>query len=474
VHPVWQLGAFRVEGPDEDSFTLGVEALQSLGGQLQADGARALRRLHLVGSFSPEVDWAFGEALGIPNLEVRRHPASAPGLWGALAAAAHDEGSTGREAVVAADTTTAGPEDSGDVRIPSEAGSVAFLLGQEPGLAVLRHGFRGHAPGRPPSLKASVAGWLNALGMLPGARAGEAVLAVDDERARWQTAWEEQAPGITVTLAEPGAVSGRVARTLPAAKMLWELGRRLRTRGVGLVAEAVRGRSGFACFRLDGPVRWVGSWGMLEPGMAALNERRLERPSILNTVSQGAYVPHARYLENLGSRWRLIGERCSTCRALTFPSAGRCRSCGRSDGLRAEGQGRTGLEVEAVTTIGPGAQPTEFDALVEAAGAYEVAVVALGSRARATVQVTDARPGEVHVADRVRLVLRRLYPIEGEWRYGLKAVPERSRAPAPGPSKGSSSSGARGRRTSSAVPTARRATPRGPDGRAAAHRRAER
>src|SRR5579859_3158036 len=144
VRPVWQYGAFRIDGPDEDAFTLSLDALARLGDQVQPEGALRLQRLHLVGAFAPEADWSFGEALGIPRLELRRHPATAPGLWGALAGAAHDEGSTGREAVVVAEPSSLPLDGAGARRPPHGAGAAAFLLGREAGLSVLRHGFRGH------------------------------------------------------------------------------------------------------------------------------------------------------------------------------------------------------------------------------------------------------------------------------------------------------------------------------------------
>lgn len=77
----------------------------------------------------------------------------------------------------------------------------------------------------------------------------------------------------------------------------------------------------------------------------------------------------------------------------------------------------------AITTISPGGQPTEFDAQVEASGPYEVALVELVGGTRVTLQVADGRPGDLAVGDPVNTVLRRLYPMEGEWRYGRKAVP---------------------------------------------------
>jgi uncharacterized OB-fold protein len=288
---------------------------------------------------------------------------------------------------------------------------------------------------------------------------------------RWQAAWEETAPGISLTLMDSSRAAIGSAPTLGPCSLLWELGRRLRTGDVGIVVESARGRSGFAGFRLDGPVRWLGTWGTAEAGLTPSGERFLEREVEMNTVSQGAYVPHPRYLENLASRWRLIGERCAHCRTVTFPATGRCRACGRSDGLREEALARNGLEVEAVTTISPGAQPSEFDPIVKSLGAYDVALVALGPEVRATVQVSDALPGRLRVGDRVELVLRRLYPMEGEWRYGLKAIPERADSRGSGASRTLSSARGSRRKASSAAPRGPRANLRTPGGRAASRRR---
>lgn len=143
----------------------------------------------------------------------------------------------------------------------------------------------------------------------------------------------------------------------------------------------------------------------------------------LTTVSEGAYVPRARYLEDLPSRWRLEAERCGHCGTLTFPARGVCRSCHAREGLLPHPLPRDGGMVVAVTTIGQGGQPTEFDPQVAALGEYSVALVELVPGVRSTLQVTDASPGEVHIGSRVATRLRRLYPMEGEWRYGRKAVP---------------------------------------------------
>lgn len=143
----------------------------------------------------------------------------------------------------------------------------------------------------------------------------------------------------------------------------------------------------------------------------------------LRSVSEGAYVPRPRYLEHLPSRWRFVGEQCGACGAVTFPTRGRCRACGRTEGLGARELPRDGAVVVATTVIGRGGQPTEFDPLVEAFGPYQVVLTELAPGARVPLQVTDAVPGEIRIGDRVDTQLRRLYAMEGEWRYGRKAVP---------------------------------------------------
>ncbi|MDG6964652.1 MAG: hypothetical protein JRM83_06645, partial [Nitrososphaerota archaeon] len=46
-------------------------------------------------------------------------------------------------------------------------------------------------------------------------------------------------------------------------------------------------------------------------------------------------------------------------------------------------------------------------------------LVELAPGLRATLMVTDSPPGTVRVGDRIGTVLRRLYPMDGQWRYGL-------------------------------------------------------
>lgn len=174
-------------------------------------------------------------------------------------------------------------------------------------------------------------------------------------------------------------------------------------------------------------VDWTGDWtadrstdSRTEPGPGTQY-----RAPPLSAVSEGAYIPRARYRESLPSRWRFRADRCPRCSAVTFPARGTCRSCGNREGLEPFALPRDNLEVVATTVIGPGGQPTEFDAQVESLGPYEVVLAELAPGVRVTLQLTDAAPGTVRIGDRVDTRLRRLYAMEGEWRYGRKAVPHR-------------------------------------------------
>ena len=177
--------------------------------------------------------------------------------------------------------------------------------------------------------------------------------------------------------------------------------------------------------RVQEPDPWVGDWDLgpgreLPAGALPLLGSKLPAGG---PVSQGAYVPRPRYLENLPSRWSFAGERCPACSTVTFPARGRCRQCGLREGLESARLPRDGGEVIASTVIGPGGQPTEFDDQVAALGPYGVVLVELAPGARVTLQVADAEQGAIRVGQRVDTRLRRLYPMEGEWRYGRKAVP---------------------------------------------------
>ncbi len=115
------------------------------------------------------------------------------------------------------------------------------------------------------------------------------------------------------------------------------------------------------------------------------------------SVSQGAFVPNPRYDESRRSRWRFEADRCGDCGARTFPARGRCRACGATDALAAERLPPDGWTVVASTRIGPGGQPTEFDAQVESEGPYGVVLAELSPDVRVTLQVAEGAPAQLRV-----------------------------------------------------------------------------
>ncbi|MCI4372784.1 MAG: zinc ribbon domain-containing protein [Thermoplasmata archaeon] len=312
--PRFRVGGKPAAAPDEDTFTMAVEAVETFAaGEVPSETAR----VELVGEFAAVADWGLSAYLGKP-VELGRHAGSAVGFAAALRAveSAPNEPST---LLIAAER--AGP-----------------LGGQA---AVLRFG-----PHRAP-------------------RAPEWSQPTDHDSA--------------ASLARAGLASIGLAPALPTGA--------------------------------SPTPPWTPETAAAFDAVGSLQ------------VSEGAYVPRPRYLENLPSRWRLEGDRCGRCDRVTFPRRARCRFCGLSDRLSTMTLPRDGARVIAATAIGKGGQPTEFDPQVGALGGYGVVLAEFDAGVRLTLQVTDAAPGEVKIGDRVGTRLRRLYPMEGEWRYGRKAVP---------------------------------------------------
>jgi uncharacterized OB-fold protein len=424
ARPAWQVGPYRIEGPDEDPFTLAVAAIDPLEEDLRRGLGKTGGAIHLVGSFPTEADWAIGEALDLPDEEIRRYPAGPGGWWSAIAAAVDEPDSERWDVVVAADV--AGPGVIAPVP-PSAAplfgaAGVAVLAGPGSGLAMLGHAARGHPPHRDTGVRALLTAWLDRTGLT--AETAEIVVAGGEGAERLKRSWGTTGSAIRLEAPRPETLRQLgPAPTVASALLLWDLVGRLREGGLGAVVEIGRDRSTFAAVRWDAPVRWIGPWIAPSEGVPTERERLVPATARLDAVSQGAYVPHARYVENLPSRWRLVAERCGRCGRISFPARGRCRACGETERLAREALPRTGARVEAVTTVSAGAQPTEFDPQVDAQGSYDVAIVEVAPGVRVTAQVADARPGRVRIGDRVHLALRRLYAMEGEWRYGLKALP---------------------------------------------------
>ncbi len=431
VRPAWSARGVRVEGPDEDAFTLAVAALDRLRHGVPDLLAR-LEHVELVGEFPSDAEAGIVESLGGESLDVRRHPPGVASLFQTLASAGSDS-SEGAPAAAVVAVDTAGEPPSGSPDGPRGAAASAIAVGGGAGARILGQRSRHHPPERRPD----AAAWVRAArGSAPGVTAQtEGILGLLAEAPPpvLLAHWREAFPKVR---AEVRAVRLDGWGDLPTCRGALALAEHLRAaRGDETVflASVRKERTDFLALAASAEVRWLGDWDHAGPAIPAPHDAPFTTDAgSISAVSEGAYVPRATYQENLPSRWRLVAERCAGCGATTFPARGRCRTCGRDDGLAPVELPRDALEVEAVTTVAPGAQPTEFDSFVEAVGSYSVVLVRLADSVRATLQVTDAPPGSVRVGDRVGVTLRRLYPMEGAWRYGLKAVPSAPRgAPSP-------------------------------------------
>ncbi|MCI4368918.1 MAG: zinc ribbon domain-containing protein [Thermoplasmata archaeon] len=412
-------GSLDVENVDEDQLTLAVAAVEALRRGGAGIGRPGTDRIELVGAFPELVHWALPEALGLSPGIVHHHSAGRVGLASAVPAASAPD-SQGSSLLIAADlnlSSKSGPHNAAD-----GAAALAFLFEETPG-ATLRV-------------------WRPSAGTTSADphEAARISLGATEEQLRGLPIHVLQAPGIPMEVlrvkgSHPGS-SPLELETLPdsyeGVGFPQSVGPAMELRA--LCEAAQRGEiavlatptpnapAALFVATSDGETRWRGAWkgrphsegpkGSREPGV---------EPPDLAAVSEGAYVPYARYRENLPGRWRLAADRCGACGHFTFPRRARCRHCAASDRLEAVELPREGLIVEAVTKVHPGAQPTEFDPYVESEGSYSVVLARAGPEVRLTLQFAGPPP-EIAIGDRVDTELRRLYAMEGEWRYGLKAT----------------------------------------------------
>ncbi|MCI4340589.1 MAG: zinc ribbon domain-containing protein, partial [Thermoplasmata archaeon] len=416
--PSYRLAALSAEGPDEDAFTLGIAAAERLLGRAPWIGA-PVDGIHLVGEFPREAEVGVPEALDAPSVVVERHGPGLAGLGAAFRGASRHEG-PGRSLVLVADVA----RESTDGRSATGAGAVAFALQKAPGAVPVGHGGRHHPVHRAPDANAWVADAVRCSG-IPGSGAHGTLYFVAKEAppvllAFWRRAHPSM-PIVNGTIAPAGLGP---AASLAAAQWTLEALARPDAGEWRMVAHVTSEDSWFAGFHATGPFALVEESPPRSAAPTTLPRPASVPSSVLSAVSEGAYVPRARYVENLPSRWRLLGERCGACQTLTFPVRGRCRECGRTEGLVPEALPREGV-VLASTVVAPGAHPTEFDPLVAVAGAYGVVLAEMGPKVRATFQVADHDDRPLPIGSRITTALRRLYPMEGEWRYGRKALADR-------------------------------------------------
>ncbi len=415
--PAWERDGRTVEGPDEDALTLAVAAAELLPPRPQP-----VDELHWVGPAPAGADWALPEALDLGHLTLRRHVGEPGSLYRALAAAAAASG-PGVSLVIAPERSGVPPASG-----PHGAAAAALLLADGPGLRPRAHGGRRHPRGSLPDALP----WVRALSAGTGLavdRPGRLLVRALRPPPVLLAAVARDLPGVVIDTGPDAAGPPAAGPMIAEALGLWDLLALAEAPACVALARIEPESSVFAGFEATGPVAWTGAWNEAAPPPRRKWSPPAAEPDLRTAISEGAYVPRPRYLENLPARWRLAAARCGACGALSFPPRSTCRACGSSSALTAERLPDVG-HVESVTTVAPGAQPTEFDAQVAAAGAYDVAMVAFAPGARLTLQVADLPPGTLRIGDSVRTSLRRLYPMDGEWRYGRKAVPVPG-APAP-------------------------------------------
>lgn len=391
--PRWSRGTVRVEGPDEDAFTLLVRAGELLrrASPTVEDARAEVRSVRLVASMAGEDRDALFEAWGMPPVELITYPDTSDGVVQALS-------------------------DALDASLPERQGR-AWVLGVQTSRTT------GRGVEDPPKESA-----------------GAVALAFDGESGPSFHASDAEPPRTWVT----GSLGpGAPARPLPVPGLRshHDAPHRLLLTLVEAASQAAHGErvvwvhaTGERTARrelLDGRPVVLAGYPLEEEELLEMSEEgwRALAGAPLGAVSQGAYLSLESYKASLPARWRLEGESCSGCGGWTFPPTGRCHRCGMREGLRRGRLAREGARLESATVIRKGAQPTEFDFHQETYGPYGVGLVRFPEGPRLTFQITDERPASSEVGGPVELVLRRLYPQEGAWRYGLKA----RRSPAVGP-----------------------------------------
>jgi uncharacterized OB-fold protein len=260
--------------------------------------------------------------------------------------------------------------------------------------------------------------------LVPIARAGEGALLLVAERSRWSGDGtpESGAVGIALWFHPDGPI--KMGVTVPPESPHQPPPRRPPT--AALSFEALLTAMSQLPLEVRSSIPGHATWEAARaPSVPELGALRSQLPVDLDVVSEGAYVPAPRYWEHATARWRFAAEECAACGSVTFPPQGRCHQCADRTHLRPVELPFDGV-VDTVTTVHAGAQPSEFDGPVEIGGSYDVAVVRLTPTIRLPLQVTDAVPGTLRIGDRVTTTLRRLYPMDGTWRYGRKAIPVRA------------------------------------------------
>ncbi len=425
VIPNRVLAGVRVEGPDEDTFTLVVRAAKLLGrAEVTSGGPVGVpRRIHILSTL-PEA-WAnlLRETGAFGTGQLVLEPLHSAAVHSTLESMlAQDPGEGARDWVIGARVSG----ESGTPGIPSPAGAVGLSFASGGGLGVsLLHTIRSPAEGRG-DLTQELRRWL---GHPPW-----------DPKAGPSQVWWSGAslPTGSILSGTPSGNPGSpppppplpvadVASPLRPLAVLVEGATELPTdASFGLWIDWGAHHLTVREVRRHGPVSVEGLPRRGDAPLPLEPAAWTARDKIpLQAVSEGAYVSDARYLESLPFRWRLEADKCGNCGRWTFPPRGRCPHCGETREIDHGRLPEMGGVLETYTVIRKGAQPSEFDFMERALGSYAVGLVRLPGGIRLTLQIADSDPATLAPGQVVELVLRRLYPQEGAWRYGLKAMVRR-------------------------------------------------
>lgn len=143
----------------------------------------------------------------------------------------------------------------------------------------------------------------------------------------------------------------------------------------------------------------------------------------VDAIPMGAYVPEATWAASQDVRYRPQVGVCADGHA-HFPPRRACPVCGVPTEQRAPvHRGR----VHTFTVIAAGGGPTEFDFLQRAWGSYATMAVEPDGYpgARIPALAADTDPDDVRIGQSVGVAFRRIYAMQGAWRYGTKFRPTR-------------------------------------------------
>jgi hydroxymethylglutaryl-CoA synthase len=401
-HAPAKLEAKRVHGYDEDAATLAIEAARALA------IATPPSTIITASERAPPFGGLVAEAFGWAQARVVDERGATSGLVGLLAARDAVAQGNGAALLLTADALDFA---AGDEREASAGSAASAWLVTAKGPVQLRRDAHGASVAE--ALQNLTRSGLNADSVTHAATAeldGRSAVSVQKALPKARLA----AGGVQVGHAGASAVLLSLAHAIEQARL------------GDVIAVATEGDHGGVAvsFELERTPQGVSLRAALERPSVALDHGGLTKlrgwlsPPQAD-VSQGAAVSAAQWRETLPARLRFEGQRCAACGHVQFPPRASCKACNSRQLSPAVLRGAGAIH--SIATIGPGSAPAEFAEQQRRMGTYDVAILQLEEGPRIAAQVADALPGELHIGDPVRLVVRRLYVQDGAPRYGFKA-----------------------------------------------------